>query len=283
MSTANDPMADQLSPERLFFSTGILLSAEDLAAEQQYHRGRLARALAYLQGSGTVAGLRVIYRPAQPATAEQPERPEEIVVDPGMAIDRLGRIIEVPRQACIRLDRWYNQQTPDNLNLALHGAPYNGVVADIFVRFVVCEHGKTPAFASGPFDALDAVVPSRLRDWYELQLMLRHESDPPLPRSLWADILAIADAEERRLALHEAIFDAWPREADPVNPGQPEPGVEYIADQDRTAVFLARVVIGADPAASPEERPTRRDPVTIDNDNRLFLYPTRPLAVHSGF
>jgi hypothetical protein len=46
----------------------------------------------------------------------------------------------------------------------MFGAPFNGVIADVFLNFVVCERGKTPAFASGPFDALDAIAPSRLRD-----------------------------------------------------------------------------------------------------------------------
>ena len=47
------------------------------------------------------------------------------------------------------------------------------------------QRGKTPAFAVGPFDATDAVVPSRLRDEYELRLVPRPHGTvvPPVPAS----------------------------------------------------------------------------------------------------
>ena len=86
-------------------------------------------------------------------------------------------LVEVPEAACIRLDRWYRSQEASRLALALHetlvlrdeeveeGAEAgavdvtldSAVIADLFLRFVPCERGKTPAFAAGPFDALDAV------------------------------------------------------------------------------------------------------------------------------
>lgn len=297
MTTQIDPIEKSPSPDRLYFATGILLSAEDMADEQTYHRGRLARALTYLHGCGTVAGLKVRYLPQIEASEGNPGRAEQIIVNPGMAIDRLGRLIEVPRSACIRLDKWYAEQEADALNLALHGDPINGVIADVFLRFVPCERGKTPAFAAGPFDALNAVVPSRLRDGYELKLILRNrrsdDTPPPLPRANWPDLSDIADPEERRRRTHEAIFDAWPEEDGSINPGNPEPRVEYETGEDDTAVFLARIVIGATPAASVGDPPERTevimgtDPITgeeiptnpsIDNDSRLFVYTTRLLA-----
>ena len=64
MSTSTDPLSEKVqSPDRLFFATGVLLDAEDFKAEQLYHRGRLSRALAYLHGYGTVAGLKVEWQP----------------------------------------------------------------------------------------------------------------------------------------------------------------------------------------------------------------------------
>src|SRR5258708_794373 len=106
-----DPLAQKPElPDRLFYATGILLDAEDFRAEQLYHRGRLSRALAYLHGGGTVAGLRVDWiKPLNPGedAAFPKGRDEEIVVNPGIAIDRLGRVIEVPTSGCIRLMRWY--------------------------------------------------------------------------------------------------------------------------------------------------------------------------------
>ena len=74
-SRADDPLAGVLAPDRVFYAEGVLLSAADFEAEQAYHRGRLARALAALHGSGTVAGLRVIWQAARPAEVGPPAPP----------------------------------------------------------------------------------------------------------------------------------------------------------------------------------------------------------------
>ena len=290
MSSSKDALTNGQSPDRVFYATGVLLDADDFNAEQNYHRGRLARALTYLHGCGTVAGLKVVHEPAiAPGTDETyPDgREEELLVKPGIALDRLGRIIEVPRTACLRLDRWYQGQTDDDLFQAHHnGGSESGVVVDIFLRFAACERGKTPAFATGPFDALDAVTPSRLRDYYELKLILRKESNPPLPENRWPDLAAITDPAQRRRTLHEAILNAWPKGTDfsqngsglrELNPDDPEPPNEYVADQDTTSVFLARVVISAIKEA-PRPVRTPQKTVTVDNDTRLFVYTGRALA-----
>jgi hypothetical protein len=293
MSTTNDVLTGAESPDRVFYATGVLLDANDFTAEQSYHRGRLARALAFLHGSGTVAGLKVEHELATAPTTEFPQGTEEhLEVNPGLAIDRLGRLIEVPRAACMRLGRWYDEiaarrtaeasgprkDTVDDLIQAHHGPPFNGVVADVFLRFAACERGKTPAFATGPFDALDAVQPSRLRDAYELKLVLRKEANPPLPESHWPDLGSIADPAARRTAVQEAIFNAWPRD-ETLDPDDPEPTLEYPPDFDRAAVFLARITIPAAPSAAPQTAPARSaDPVRVDNSGRLFVYRARALA-----
>ena len=56
--------------------------------------------------------------------------------------------------------------------------------ADIFLAFHPCERGYTPAFASGPFDALDASQPSRVRDAYELTLVPRPKPESPATQKL---------------------------------------------------------------------------------------------------
>ena len=285
MTRGIDPLLEAESPDRVHYETGVLLDAADFTAEQSYHRGRLARALRYLHGSGTVAGLRVVHRPAieREKDAQFPEgREEELEVQPGLALDRLGRIIEVPRRACIRLNRWYESQQPDDVNAALHNdARYKGVVVDLFIRFISCERGKTPAFATGPFDALDAVTSSRLRDYYELELVLRKEGNPPLPVTKWPDLAAVKKAD-RVQTLREAIFNSWPKGTDPnqldANPNDPEPAVEYVEGQDKSSVFLARIVIPAT-RTTDEKLPARtKAPVIVDNDARLFVYPPRALA-----
>lgn len=180
-----DPLTTPTTPDRVFYAPGILLAADDFRAEQLYHRSRLARVLAYLHGSGTAAGLWV-YREAlpnpDPAEDGPAEEADRLVVEPGLAVDRLGRLIEVPRRACLRLNRWFLSLPQDDVFL---NPATSGVMADVFIRFVTCDRGKTPAFAAGPFDALDAVQPSRLRDGYELSLRVRQEDAPPLPATPW--------------------------------------------------------------------------------------------------
>ena len=90
-------------PTRVFYSTGRMLGVEDFQAEQDYHRGRLARVLLQLLGTGTVAGM-LVQTDANPDPTQL-----EIQVSAGMAIDRVGRIIEVPRTVCIVLQDWLTE------------------------------------------------------------------------------------------------------------------------------------------------------------------------------
>jgi hypothetical protein len=158
-----------------------MLGVEDFQAEQDYHRGRLARVLVQLFGAGTVSGLNV-------TLGNDPgDSSLEVQVSPGMAIDRVGRVIEVPRQVCIRLKNWYAQVDPSVLNMALHGP---NVVVDVFATFVPCTRGATPCFASqDDFDATDAFSPNRWLDSFAMQLVPRTDITDPtqkLPQDPWS-------------------------------------------------------------------------------------------------
>lgn len=293
MSTHTQDLLMQplLPPDRVHYATGVLLDAHDFREEQAYHRGRLARALRYLHGSGTAAGLRVVWE-ASLGSEEDPGFPEgreeQLRIEAGLAIDRLGRMIEVPRAICIRLGRWYDAQDADDLRRARHDAPIpgmanetlSGVVADVFVRFTACERGKTPAFATGPFDATNAAAPSRLRDAYEASLVLRQEATPPLPLSPWPTPDTHPDGQTRREALHEAILDAWDAGTADWAHGQPAPLNEHAAGQDTTDVLLARLVI---PVATegPAER-VLTTPVEVNNTIRPFVYTTDAIGHAMG-
>lgn len=284
MSLELDPLAKAQaqgeSQDRVWYATGVLLDAEDFLDEQTYHRGRLARALAYLYGSGTIAGLRVAWEPAVASGVDSslPDgRPERVKVEPGLAIDRLGRLIEVPRTVCLRLNRWYEGQTDDDLAQGFHGAPFTGVVVDVFLGFVACERGKTPAFAAGPYEALDPVVPSRIRDGYVVTLVIRKEADPSVPVNQWPDVSAIADPAARAEMIRQTVFGAWRegtqwQELD----GQLAPLVEHAAAQDTTALLLARLVLPAT-QSSVVARPERTDEVAVIVDNNI-----RPIVFNPG-
>ena len=272
---ATDPLPTALRPDRLYYDTGVLLDREDFGDEQTYHRGRLARALSYLGGSGTLVGLKV--------TATRPAPGLELQVGGGLAVDRHGRLIEVPRPWCLRLTPWVASKSNDALRAAL-GA--QGVVADLYVRFLSRGRGATPAFAHGAYDATDALVPSRVRDAFAFELRLRPEAkdDPAapnhLPRQRFAALRALAPAE-RADAARAALLDGW-------GPSLARPDGEALArlqehavGVDAAAVFLARVRL---PAGAPDAdgRPVfdldSFDDSRIDNESRAFVVPNDMLA-----
>lgn len=286
MATRTDPLAQKRDAVRPYYALGVLLGAEDFTDEQSYHRGRLARALAYLHGSGTVAGLAVVVEP------ETPAQEERLLVQPGLAVDRLGRLIEVTQPLCIRLGRWFAQQPPETLARRLYSAPVPGVelpegdgaafvVADVFVRFVVCEaEGKTPAFTQSPFEPTGGVAPSRLRDSAEVVgPLLRQEETLPLPASEW-DGLDASSPAAFRTALHERILTNWREGTVHSNAGGLEPEVVHLTGQDTTSLWLARVAIPVTPPAAEGEAPARIEgaPPVVGNLARRFVYAPNALA-----
>ena len=288
-----DPLYTRPAPERASYATGMLLDARDFADEQTYHRGRLARALALLGGGGTIGGLEVKHRPAQGT------KPEEIEVSPGAAIDALGRLIELQRPACLRLAVWFDGEKDrddgDTLQLATldllnrfvsarvektGGLPAHAVVADVYVRFVACERGLAPSFASGPFDALDAVAASRVRDAYELSLVPRSDGLDDKFNGLPAhgpDLAEIEDMDARRAALQDAMLAAYPRTA---ADGTPVPPPGHAPRADPTSVFLARVLIPVANASKPSARTS--DAPIVDNYCRRFIPTAELLARFVG-
>jgi len=279
MANEEDSLSSQEGPDRVNYATGVLLGAEDFQAEQDYHRSRLARAMAYAMGHGTVAGLEVVHEPEQVADATTAARSERLLVEPGLAIDRIGRMIEVIKPRCLKLAEWYEAQSPQLLRQAWHDSgnlwtgSASGVAADLFVRFVVCEHGKTPTFASDTFDSFDSIIAARLRDGFEMELVLRQETNPALPQNQWPDF---ADDSAN---LRDAIFNAW-REGSAFSTSQGlDPLPEHVPGQDTSSLFLARVLLPADQGPAGQ-RPARRlaETVEVRNELRLFVVTSNALA-----
>lgn len=292
MSRTDDPLTRPLAPDRLHFTTGMLLDAEDFQDEQNYHRSRLARLAAYLHGYGTVAGLEVQWIPARDADGSpaHPPQPEQLVVTPGLAVDRLGRLMEVRRPLCLRLGLWFDQQAADpsgrdKLSNAYHSAAQAlpaGVWADVFIAAVPCLLGTRPAFVTGDLDHLDGVAPSRVRDGHHVSLVLREETDPALPRRPFPDLDGIADPTERReRIITYKLREAWVEttlweDGGPRIRRLPEHG----PNQDGTELFLARVVIPAQPGP-PVVRDLSQD-VVVFNELRMFSFSTAELVWLTG-
>jgi hypothetical protein len=264
-----DPLAQPLAPERVNYATGVLLQAEDFRDEQTYHRGRLAMALRHLVGFGTIAGLRV-----RAPAAEDNEL--ELHVEPGVALDRYGRLIELGEPYCIRLARWFAAQETAALRAAIQRKPRTpldvAVVADIFLSARDCGRGKTPSFASGPFDALDALVPARLAEAPELTLVLRAEGPPdpiPGPVNNWP---APNASRDDRL---EAVLGSWDIGLSGGLDEGLEPLAEHVEGNDLSAVLLARIAV---PAILAANAPSGTRPAldlskraSVDNSLRPFI------------
>lgn len=290
MKTLLDPLLKQPQPDRLHYSTGELLGADDFRDEQTYHRRQLARALLHLHGSGTVAGLRVVAR-HRPGAAGVPDE-VELEVRPGLALDRAGRLIEVPREACLRLRRWFEfiaSRRPNSTELdagdlraawRTDGAA-GAIVADIFLAFHPCDRGYIPAFATGPFDALDASQPSRVRDAYEISLVPRFEADEDLPVAVdpWSSVVG-GTVEERLEAARQASLDSWDSFSLPP-PNHVGDWHENPASVDPTAVLLARLRLPAAAAPNAASAPVPDwsagtwpdEEANIDNFVRNFVLP----------
>lgn len=309
MTRILDPVRTRLHSERLHYATGELLGADDFRDEQTYHRRQLSRALLYLNGSGVIAGLRVVanHQPGQNGAPDE----VELEVEPGLALDRVGRLIEVPREACLRLRRWFDYAASrdprdedsddegldrDDLRLAWRAdgglASGGAVVADVFLSFHPCDRGYTPAFASGPFDALDASQPSRVRDAYELTLVPRTETDAALQNQTgfdyWAGLTG-ATPEARLASARERSLDAWSALAPPA-PNHVGNFHENPAGVDPTAVLLARLRLPAGAAPQVTSAPvadwaaaTWPNPgANLDNNVRNYLFPPAALRRVAG-
>ena len=273
MSKTIDSLPNAIDqPDRVYYETGVLLNAEDFRAEQDYHRARLARALAFVVGSGTVAGLKTAHEPRVEPAGDDPQgvvQEEQLKVAPGLAIDPLGRMIEVPRHVCIRIDRWYRAQNSQDLRQGWNGpdvawtGAIAGVAVDLRLEFVPCERGKTPSFAKGPFDSLDAVAPSRIRDGYECRLLINKEKPPKPPPNPWPDFSAEPDAAQKIKLYRNAIFQAW----------------ENAGKSSTNTVFISRIVISATEAAG-DQRPQRTADNKVDVNNRMrpFVITTNAMA-----
>lgn len=277
-----DPLEARPVPERVNYATGVMLQADDFEAEQTYHRGRLAQLARHLLGFGTIAGLRLI----RPKAADNMLN---LQVAPGLALDRHGRLIEVCEAQCIRLAAWFAAQNPQRLRAATHDSPRTplpqAVVADVFLSAQTCGRGKTPSFASGPFDALDALVPARLGENPRLDLVLRMEGnippeggaaiagDIPTPVNFWPGTGASADA------IREAVLGSWDV-GFASDAGQSlDPLQEHVDGTEPSAVLLARVAI---PVTLDRAAPGSPGPL-LDATRRVELDQSiRPLIHFAG-
>jgi hypothetical protein len=262
MAEETDPIVNDFTPQRVAYAIGRMLGVEDFQAEQNYHRNRLAR-VAQVLGAGTVYGLNVTSAPGKDADSL------EIRVEPGMAIDRAGRVIEVSTTVCIRLKKFLEGQADSDLSLSFKDKA-KGVVADVFVCFAECDRGKTPAMGVADYDATDAFTANRTLDGFRMDLVLRKD-DPKLPVDPWEKVAAKGTSSAATLDAIKAILLG----AKSAAIAEPD---EYPLEYDPTAVFLARITVAATNAGAGKKPALDYSAINVDNMPRLFVYPPALLA-----
>lgn len=213
----------------------------------------------------------------------------EIAVSAGLAIDRVGRMIEVPQTVCIYLQPWMAGQAVSDLQSALHGS---AIVVDVFATFIPCSQGVTPCFATqDDYDATDAFAANRLLDSFAMQLILRTDAAPALPQDAWAGLGAVPTAgvsatvvqtlKQSILAANTGAAASAPFSVNGSAPSEDPPLL------DPSSVFLARITIPATAPTIAGQPPSYTlSGISIDNMSRLFVYPpslvARTLGLTSG-
>jgi hypothetical protein len=176
--------ADFKAPlKRVSYQPGMLLGLEATRAEQEYHRRRLNRHSYWLQGSGTVAGLRISAKGDDPGDDVTHAR-VRLHVSPGIGVDGLGREITVSEPYCIDLGAWLTTQYEDKENdrwgaLIRDGYDETGNLLwlKVTMRYQENPSGLQPVLATDVNAGTDPVKPSRLQDSVLFELVAERPAD----------------------------------------------------------------------------------------------------------
>ena len=120
---------------RVHYFSGMQLTAEDLAQEQEYHSGKRRLQNRLLLGMGIATGLECRWSKRQ-----------GLILEPGVAIDCMGREIVVPERQ--------HMPVPDRKDR-------------FYVGIIATERGVAPIPAPGSED----VMPSRIEEGFEVLLL----------------------------------------------------------------------------------------------------------------
>ncbi|HEX7027116.1 MAG TPA: hypothetical protein VF268_07725 [Gammaproteobacteria bacterium] len=163
------PETINLDPyKRVKYSNGLVLGVDEFEQEQLYLLTKDQLHNRSLHGYGTVCGLNV--------TAREEDGVWELVVSPGIAVDKTGRDVRVPQAQCADLSVWLQRNT-DTITqwLTDQGIPIVNPIA-LTLHVVLCYDQCATDYVpvpSGPCQSLDKTsVASRYADNFKLQLQL---------------------------------------------------------------------------------------------------------------
>lgn len=164
-----------VTPTNPFFALnphfGLLLGVEDLFTLQGYAAGKTRLHNAWLHRAGVVWGLRASFNTRN-----------ELQVDPGLAVDGLGRELHVDTAQCLDLARWYSaavaEQRP-NLPPVVGGRV--NVQLHVVICFKACLSKAVPAITDGCNTGPAGAAYSRITEEARLELRLGAAPTPDAP------------------------------------------------------------------------------------------------------
>lgn len=297
--------ADFKTPlKRVSYQPGMLLGLEATRAEQEYHRRHLNRHNYWLQGSGTVAGLRISAKGDDPGDETTHAR-VRLHVSPGIGIDGLGREIAVSEPYCIDLGAWLTSQyktrdseeTKEDLWGALIRDGYDDgdklLWLKVTMRYQENPSGVQPVLATDANASTDAVKPSRLQDGVLFELVAERPADAllgdrpfaahnalpewdsdfaaSLPQNERDQIDAASGSQKAQLQLAARLLHALADDNEALAPRE----AFTITTAELARTLLARVAVRLTPTRELIVNPRR---VTVDNLARPFLFNATTLA-----
>lgn len=163
----------------LNYHFGQLLGVEDFRAEQGFHVGRSRRHQRLLHGHGVVAGYPVSYKSAI----------SELRVGPGLAIDGLGRDLQLDADQCVNLAKWWAAR------VAAKDADFGDLLdkteftidLDLVVCYATCLTDPVPAIAEPCAGAASDLAYSRVCETVRLQLVRHVEPKVAPTATQWPD------------------------------------------------------------------------------------------------
>lgn len=223
---------DQPSPDpakHVNYTYGMVLGVDDFTQEFAYLAARDRSLAADLAGYGTICGLAVAYE----LTYDGPDRGPRVSVSPGAAITPSGQLVCVDPAQCAYLVDWLannRAQVVAALGGTPGGTPPPSGSLDIFVVlcYAECLTDQVPVPGEPCRTEDELLAPSRIRDYFLLNLRLKPPDDAP-PQ----------DEEEAVRA-----FAGWLRQV-PVTAGS------TVALPDFLAALRTAAGIGQPPASPP--------------------------------
>jgi hypothetical protein len=169
------PATGELSADlRLNYEYGMVLGVDDFRQEQHYFLEKNYLHHRALHGYGTIAGLHVAAESsdsAEPATSDD----VTVKVEPGLAIDQLGRGFQVATDQCARLGIWlHDEDQRDTDDSRIHGriderlrkgpAGLTELTVYVVAQYDESSEGSMPVGRQSVGDDQQPDMPSRVRD-----------------------------------------------------------------------------------------------------------------------